>query len=258
MRGLYKFVGLIALPFAIAWSICLGTILLVNIGLNVAQRAIDTALRRVFTPRAIIEPIHPLDQVARMLWKSELTNQDVKRITAAFPEIKYSLFFEICPEESHRRALQNGRSLDKLEAATDRYLSQHGGDEFIVRKALFAAALDRKLRLIGTSLEEMIDDAFIPTGIERALSDSVDEALYLVFDLPPKGPGALERLSRGLRIPILVYNSVKLIAEYFPTAGLRLIRPISRAKLLAGDFSPLSREIVGTAIFAFVLFCYTT
>ncbi len=255
IRGLIvsNLARLFTLPIALLVSACLGAVLLIRSILAVANRAIDTTLRRIFTPGAPIEPIHPLDEFARMLWKSRLTKQQVDRIIAAFPEIKHPLFPAVSADVSQRRALQAGRLLDKAEAAVDRHLTENRGQEFVIRKALFAAILDRKLHAVGTSLEEMIDHAFIPAGIERALTESVDETLYRVFALPPRGSGGLDRFFRAVPLPVFMYNAVKLITEFAPTAGLRLMRPISRAKILEGDFSPLSREILGTAMFAMVL-----
>ena len=256
LRGLIvsDLARLIALPFALLWSACLAAVVLIRNILAVTNQAIDTTLRRIFTPGALAdtEPIHPLDEFARMLWKSRLTNQQVDRIIAAFPEIKRPLFPAVSTDLNQSRALQTGRLLDKAEAAVDRYLTENRGQEFVIRKALFTAILDRKLHVVGTSLEEMIDHASIPAGIERALTKSVNETLYRVFALPPSGSGGLDRFFRAVPLPVFMYNAVKLITEFAPTAGLRLMRPISRAKIAEGDFSPLSREIIGTALFVTV------
>ena len=235
-------------------TVCL---LLIRIVLAVTDRALDNTFRRIFTPNTAIRGGYPLDEFARMRWKSRLTQHQVDRVLAAFPEIRRLLFPAEPAKPALRRALQTGRLLDKSEAAIDREFANNGAQEvvipYVIRKALFAAALDRKLRRIGTSLDYVVDTGFIPDGIEWALTSSVDETLYLVFALPPKGTGGLDRIFRDGDLPVFIYDSVKLITEFVPTAGLRLIRPISRAKIATGDFSPLSREIIGTALFATAL-----
>ena len=272
---------LFALPIALLVSTCLGAVVLIHSILAVTNHAIDTTLRRIFTPGASAdtEPIHPLDEFARMLWKSRLTKQQVDRIIAAFPEIKRPLFpavsanlsivgrikadikkanFVVADLTDERRALQTERLLDKAEAVVDRHPTENRGQDFVIRKALFAAILDRKLHVVGTSLEEMINHAFIPAGIEQALTESVNETLYRVFALPPRGSGGLDRFFRAVPLPVFMYTAVKLITEFVPTAGLRLMRPISRAKIAEGDFSPLSREIIGTALFVTVFVWLTS
>ena len=139
MSAATNWARLIALPFALVWSACLGVFVLIRTVLAAADRAIDTTLRRIFTPSAPVEPIHPLDELARMLWKSRLTSQQVDRIIAAFPEIKRPLFPAVSADLSQCGALQTGRLLDKGEAVIDRYLAQNRGQEFVIRKALFAA-----------------------------------------------------------------------------------------------------------------------
>ena len=243
----------------IVWlvSACLGAVLLIRIVLAVTDRAFDNTFRRIFTPNTAIRGGYPLDEFARMFWKSRLTQHQVDRILAAFPEFGRLLFPAEPAEPSVRRALRTGRLLDKLEAAMDREFANNGAQEvvirYVIRKALFAAALDRELRRAGMSLDEIVDTGFIPHGMDGMMTNSVDEMLYQVFALPPKGTGGLDRSCRAVRLPVFMYDSVKLITEFVPTAGLRLMRPISRAKIATGDFSPLSREIIGTALFATAL-----
>lgn len=243
--------------------------MLIHSILAVANRAIDTTLRRIFTPGAPTEPIHPLDEFARMLWKSRLTKQQVNRIISGFPEIKRALFPAVSADLSQRRAVQTGRLLDKAEAEFDaefdRYLTENRGQEFVIRKALFAAILDRKLHRVGSSLEEMFEIGRFPAGFYPALTESVDETLYRVFALPPRvfalpprDSEGLDRFFLAVPLPVFMYNAVKLITEFAPTAGMRLMRPINRAKIATGDFSPLSRELLGTAMFVPVLVWLTS
>ena len=236
--------------------------MLIHSILALANRAIDTTLRRIFTPGAPIEPIHPLDEFARMLDKSQLTKQQVNRIIAGFPEIKRALFPAVSADLSQRRAVQTGRLLDKAEAEFDaefdRYVTENRGQEFVIRKALFAAILDRKLHCVGSSLDDMFRMGRFPAGFERALTESVDETLYRVSALPPRGSGGLDHFFRAGPPRVFIYNAVKLITEFAPTAGMRLMRPINRAKIATGDFSPLSREIIGTALLVTVFVWLTS
>lgn len=254
--------------------------------LGVANRSIDTTLQRVFIPNGIIEPIQPFDELGRLfeaMWKDPAhavgargapshTRQQVDRIMAAVPEVRDRLFTAI---EADLRRIAVARAegatvLDKVEAGVDRFfLLMNRTQEFIVRRAVFAAEFDRRLKGVGSSLNEFVDHGIMAHGWERALSEAIEESLFRTFALQPKGGNVrtLRGVARGYAaliegsrigpffepFPRFLFNAIKLIMENTATGGLRLMAPTNRAKLLEGDFSPLAREITGTAMFATAL-----
>lgn len=243
--------------------------------LSVADRGIDATMRRVFTPDFPREPVQPFDELGRIfsLVEGGKTREQVNKLFNAYPEQYNRAFAGLEADLAMNVAGEPGAGrLARIEAGADRVLlAMNRAQSRVVRKAVIASSLDRRLKSINSSLEEVIDNGQIPAGFDDALAAAIDEAMYVDFTLPPKGKGSLEGMFRHYAkmldaasranlpvaflepFPRFVFNATKLMVEHMPTGGLRLISPKSRAKMLEGDFGPFAREFTGSVMFATAL-----
>ncbi len=190
------------------------------------------------------------------------------RVTAAFPEIRSRAFASLEADVMLRGVAKKGGVLDKVEAGLDQYgLYLNRAQEFIIRRAVLASKLDEELRKVGSSLEGMVDAGEVPAGFNQALTTAIETALEQTFALPPTARGPLSSFFNGYArviesvpplaflepFPRFIFNATKLMVEQMPTAGLRLMTAQNRAKLAEGDFTPLARELTGSAMFATAL-----
>jgi hypothetical protein len=253
--------------------------------LTATNAAIDQTFRRVFTPNSpelegigdsfeIVGNIFgsiPRDSASKLTRgavEASKTRRQIDRLIDAFPEIRGRAFASLEADLAVQKAATGGGLLSKVDAALDRFgLALNRTQEFIIRRQVLAARVDAELNKVGSSLEEMLDEGIIPAGFNRALTSAINETLEKTFALPPRGKAPLARFFKGYAevvessrvltffepFPRFLFNATKLITEQTPSAGLRLMRPINRAKIAEGDFSPLARELTGTALFATAL-----
>lgn len=235
--------------------------------LQTANRALDTTLKRIFRPSdPLIEPVNAFDEWFRVLLPGNrrATREYMDRIFSAFPDVRHKLWSTLEADISMSKARASGRFLDRVEAGVDRYLlALNRAQSRLVRGPIFAAQLDRNLRRLGVSLEDVVDYGKVPAGMEKAMADAMDLALYTDYTITPK-KGPMAQLMQGYAkivdnipggflfepFPRFLYNAMKLVVEQMPTAGLRLIRPEDRARIAAGDYSVLARELTGAAMLA--------
>lgn len=241
--------------------------------LNVANRATDITLRRMFTPDNIdiIDRYDPLGEVGRMFSIRGLikTKKDLDRLFLAYPEVQNKTFSALEADVAKVRAgAPDASRLDKVEARVfHTLLALNRGQEFLVRRAVFASSLDRRLQTIGSSLREVVDHGVKPAGINRAMAGAMEDALFTTFALNPTGKRPLEKFFRSYAQLVdesrigpffepfarFFFNQAKLIIENTPTGGLRMISKKGRAKALEGNFEPWGREMIGSTLFATAL-----
>ncbi len=182
-----------------------------------------------------------------------------------FPEIRGNTFANIELDIAMRAGVRVKGPLRGVDKFVNNWLlAMNRTQEFIVRRSSLASRLDAGLKKIGSSLEDVVDNGIIPAGFNQALKTASDETLLLTFAMSPKQTEPLGRLfsayakliegSKVLVVmepfPRFIFNATKLIMENTATAGLRLMRTSNRAKLATGDFSPLAKELTGTAMLA--------
>ena len=245
--------------------------------LNVADRATEHAFRRIWNPNASpLEAIDPFGDLGRMFVPSmrDLSEKQLDTLFKGVPEARFRLFAGIesggeADLARHIAGAADETVLGRAEGFVDKYLlAMNRAQSLFVRKATMAGKLDRNLRRVGSSLEEVVDHGKIPAGFDGAMSDAIEFALFNDFAMPVRGQGTLPALFKGYTklidsagmlgaalepFPRFIYNATKLMLEHMPTAGLRLITPKARAAMLEGNFDPLAREFTGSVMFATAL-----
>lgn len=239
-----------------------------RIVLQTSNRALETAAHKLFRPGdPLKEPVNAFDEWYRAITPKgrRLTTKELDAVFGAFPETRHKLWATLEADIAMDQAKTTGRALDWAEAGVDNALLWlNRAQSKLVRGPVFAAELDRQLRKLGVSLEDAVDYGKIPAGFEKALSNAMELALYTDYTLAPtKGPMAkffrgytqvLDSLPGGAffePFPRFLYNAMKLTTEQMPTAGLRLIKPSERAKIAAGDYDTLAREMTGAMLYTF-------
>ncbi|MFH1765395.1 MAG: hypothetical protein ABIF09_14500, partial [Gemmatimonadota bacterium] len=242
--------------------------------LNVTNRAISVTMGKVFGPGGnLYEPVDPFGELGRIFTTKGFnkTQETLDKLFKGYPEYRNKLLAAVEPDlyPSVSGVTGTGKGLlDRYERGVDTlFLWLNRTQSVVVRNGVMAAALDRKLKQVGLSLEEVVDFGKIPTGFDKMMSEAIDMALYSDFTLAPKGKGSLEALFQGYAklidsskvlpflepFPRFVYNATKLISEQMPTGGLRLISPTVRGQMLEGNFDGFARELTGSALFATAL-----
>ena len=257
-------------------------------------RAADASIARALNPARSalgMQPfdIHPIDMmgdffgVFNSINKNSKTSQEIDRVFAAFPEAKERLFAAFQGDIGGRldrpgklKTLFN--DIQTIPGATERVMIAFNvlnrAQEFMFRRGVFYASLDRRLQRQGSSIEALIETQDIPDGMNLLLKDSIDDALRSTFGARPdlKGGGLSDPffnsyiklinsmnlpLPGGQKLPIgplidafprFFFNSMKLITDYTPTGGLRLLDPKVRLQMSNGDFRAAGREIVGSSM----------
>ncbi len=258
--------------------------------LEATNQALDQTFRRMFTPHAPdMEPIGKSFEIlaqsfsgllrdvptalakavtggrAPVLVKPSKSKRMLDTLIRMFPEIKGRTFANIELDLAMRAGTRVKGPLRAVDKFINNWmLAMNRTQEFIVRRSSLASRLDAGLKKIGSSLEDVVDNGIIPAGFNQALKTASDETLLLTFAMSPKQAEPLGRLfsayanliegSRVLVVlepfPRFIFNATKLILENTATGGMRLMRTSARAKLATGDFSPLAKELTGTAMLA--------
>lgn len=243
----------------------------IRITINSLQRGATTLMQRVFSPGTPRLPADPLGDLSRIFNTNarELNSAQVKRLADANPGLKADLFqrlerdFKTTVIKSKLERGEQLSLLDKYEGLLNKYgLYLNRAQEEIVRTAVYGATLDRNLRRVESSVDEMFRVGRFPAGFERADREARLQALDITFALQAGGNRQLGKFFSGYvafisesrvlpffePFPNFLFNATKFVLEQVPTAGLRFMRPINRAKVATGDFSPIAREMVGTAM----------
>lgn len=260
-----------------------------RIGVDVMTRALDRteqkfamAMGRTITEDVQVGPVAPLGEAMRIL----LRGKTQREVDAMFDSIAPFVQMRTLPDVNARTFAQLSADVIAGEIRLDTVgpLERFFGrgeqvmlyanffnrlQERVVRNAVFATDMDRMLRKQGLTWERMVDERLIPDGLDQMLIHASDKALQLTFAQRPRlGTGRnLEGVFRSYGdfirqmplasflepFPGFLFNATRFISEFTPTGGLRLMREKNRLAVASGDFNALSREIVGTSIFAVAL-----
>jgi len=245
---------------------------------QVADTATEAALRKLLNPNADGNPIKGWGELYRLytVGGTVKSTRALNQIMKAWPEQYNRLFGGLEADPTGTVSLRGGKWPNPLDkpgaAAMHALLTFNRVQSRIVRRATFTAALERNLKSIGSSLEDVTERGMIPNGMNKALADAIDEALYVDFSMPinPR-KGGLESIMNGYAtvieglnkfgnlgmlvdaFPRFFYNFLKFHVEHSPTFGMRMMSPKARAKMAEGDFSDMSKEMVGTAALGFAM-----
>lgn len=244
---------------------------LFRITLDSMQRMVEVSLQRVFSPGTPRLTADPFGDLGRIFGSGAAVNKaQVQRLIDAFPEVGRKVFSSLEADFRLQNKVRSGApitKLDKSEAFIDRFLlALNRGQEMVIRTAILGGSLDRRLRRVNSSLDEMFATKQLPAGFQRALGESMFDSLFMTFAL--RAETGSQRLLTNLfgnyaglieasRIgpymepfPNFIFNATRLIMESTTSGFLRLTRPINRAKFANGDMNPLAREVVGAGLFA--------
>ena len=143
------------------------------------------------------------------------------------------------------------RTVDILNAA-NRF------QEFIFRRAVFAAKLDAQLKTRGESLDDIVAENRIGTIPREDIEVAVAEALEFTFakNFPVhSAAGRFVRFITGLPgatlfipFPRFMMNSVKFQFEFSPLGVLKLATKSERAAMRRGDMKVISRAVIGSVL----------
>jgi len=133
--------------------------------------------------------------------------------------------------------------------------------EYVVRRAVFQAELDAKLRARGIDIEVAAKDDAVRRKIPITdIRDAIQRSLELTFSEAPafgspgynfvkwmNGVPGLSLLT-GIRFPRFMVNSIKFFFEFSPLGFTKMITPAERAKFRQGDMKTISRATLGLGL----------
>jgi hypothetical protein len=232
-----------------------------RVGLDTLEQGLSGALRRVFGQATPLES--PTDAFAGVMnmFRPLQTKAEVDGILNAFPKEQDALFGNVMSDIVAKGSA--GDVLGKAQTAVRVLNTANQLQEFVVRRAAFAASLDRRLARQGLDLGDIIDKNAIGSIPRDAIKGAVNDALELTFakNFSPMADGAeglagnFIRLVNGipgasfiLPFPRFLMNAVKFQYEFSPAGFLKLTSAAERAKIASGDMSAISRATLGSAM----------
>ena len=260
-----------------------------RIGLDIADRALQKALMKVFTPDAprVNDPILVFGELTRMVVEAPAalgrrvltgkktaparrTKGQIDALIAAFPKggINERLFTSFLSDA----AINVGRAPTRLGRGIDSSLrftnSVNIFQEKMIRSAVFATDLDRRLQGRGLSLRKVIEEQRFDALTTSDLAGAIDRALEVTFAQTPsaRATGRFERLGAsyirvvndfpplaivGETFPRFFFNATKHINDFMPTGGLKAFTAKEKFRMANGDFSAISRGSIGTGLLGF-------
>lgn len=242
-----------------------------RIGLDVINRAVDTTIQRGLSATGLkefpqgIKPIDPFGEVSRIFVTPGKTRDQINRLMAAFPEVQDRLFTTLAADVA-----KSGEGSGLMAGAEKALLFANRlnmAQEYIVRRAVLATQLDRRLRALGTSFDDVVKTGRVPDGFTAMLRDSIKDSLDFTFARTPYDRTAMERVFSGYSkfvnnipggtflepFPRFLFNATQFISDFMPTGYLKLLSPAERAKVAAGDFSTIGKATAGSAALATAL-----
>jgi hypothetical protein len=232
-----------------------------RVGLDTLEQGLSYSLRRVFGQTTHLES--PTDAFASVmgLFRPFKTKAEVDDILGRFPVENDALWQNVMSDIVVKGGA--GDILSKAETGVRVLNAANQLQEYVVRRAAFAASLDRRLARQGLDLGDIIDKNAIGAIPRDAIKGAVNDALELTFakNFSPMADGAeglagnFIRLVNGipgasfiLPFPRFLMNAVKFQYEFSPAGFLKLTSAAERAKIASGDLSTISRATLGSAM----------
>jgi hypothetical protein len=177
-----------------------------RVGLDVMGRGMDKVIQKTFRPdlNDTSEPIAAFGEMSRIFVPGKngvgYTKEQVDKLIKIFPEIEDDLFARLSADYIAREkgsVTAFGRAIDSAVLMAN---AANNFQEKLVRRAVFAAKLDRSLEARGTSLREVMEQ-----GGEIRTSDvaeAIEHALEMTFSKSPgRGTVAADWLSLMNKVP---------------------------------------------------------
>jgi len=235
-----------------------------RVGMDVMNDAISISTERLLGvhKKPLATPVESFANTARALispTNGPLRQSLVNDIFDSFPSERQRLFLRYSSDvvRGSGRADQIVDSLNILNRTQD----------FVLRRAKFAAEIDRTLRRKGSSLEATVKEgeAGIARLTQEDIAAAVDSSLDFTFAAAPNSKIAKSFVSAVNSMPFIgtdivpyprfLTNSLKFTFEHSPVSLVPLLNPIGKAgkearKLLKeGDVSRISKTATGATTF---------
>ena len=231
------------------------------------MRTIDYTIARTLGHRKA-EIAHPVDAYAslsRIFYNPRTTRREVDAILSAAVNARHwdSLFLRFHSDVDSRLGKHVTGFLNKAGKFVDLLNTMNRAQEFLIRRAIFAAHLDERLRRQGTSLAEVVASRAWGTVDQKDMEAAIEIALELTwgksFD-PHAQKYTLEYIASSvIRIeqaiplskvmfpfPRFFFNSMKYIWEYNPTGFLSVLSKGEREAMAKGDFKAIAKAMTGS------------
>lgn len=242
-------------------------------GYQTAARGLDVLVNR--TARLINPdlpqyttwaPFSDFNQIFNPLQWNQ-TRKEVGQLAGAFPQIQKDLGVNAAWRASQVAPGATAQVPGIMGTALRVLTTGHQLQEGILRRAVFAASMDRKLATMGTSMADIIKTGDIPKGFNGIMRDSIHDALDAAWslDLDTHGTSALRNAVAGVlhwtssfpgigplveAFPRYLYTQIQHVLDYQPLGFLKLASPTERAAIAAGEPNAISKAVVGSAAFA--------
>jgi hypothetical protein len=219
-----------------------------RVGLDIPEKAMNSALQRLFGKDV---SVHPMDGVEQMVdvFRRDNSKKITELVLKQFPK-EYDRMYG-----SYMADIETGQLGSAIGRGVDILNTVNRFQEFLVRNGVFKASLEQKLRSEGKNLIEIIEKNQVGTISQEAIEYSVSRAMEMTFAQTPRGqvgsslvkfvnnfPGA----SFIMPFPRFFVNSTKFVVEYNPTGFLKLLSKTERTAIANGDMHVLSRATLGT------------
>jgi hypothetical protein len=235
-----------------------------RVGIDMITNVVDRSLRKIIAPNsgeALAAP-DAFGTVMRIFASPRKTAKQVEAVLSAHPTEQDRFMLQYMSD------LYRGGGagiLGHAETAVDILNTANRFQEYIIRRAVLATSLERRLAAKGMSLDEIVGGGQIGkidrADLHAAINDSLEATFAKDFSPFAKGPEGIAGrfiqaanavpLVTTLPVPFarFMMNAVKYQFEYSPLGVLKLLSAEERAALAKGDTSAISKAAVGSAMF---------
>ncbi len=232
-----------------------------RIGMDTMTKLVDEALSSI--GRRNVDEIHPAETFAvmsRLLQKNKALADEV---LSYYPVEQDKLFARYMSDLNRAQDIPGargviGKGIEKAREAVDWLNGMNRFQEYVIRRAVFVGSMERALMEKGLpGVADLEAAGRLHTIPREIIRDAVTASLEATFSKnynPTSVGGAFINLvnKSPLRIPIpfprFLANSVEYLLDYNPTGYLKLLSPLERQKVAAGDFSTISKATVGSGM----------
>lgn len=235
-----------------------------RLGIDTIEQGLNAGLQRVTGRKVTASPMEPFRALLNIFYQPRVTRGQTEVILQKLPA-EWDRMFGSFMSDIAARTRSSGVRLGVKDAILQK--AEDGvaitgvfnrGQEFLVRRAVFQASLWQRLRTRGADLLDVIAKNEIDAVTEADIAASVSKALELTFARRAEGEvgRAFVRLINGLGplaapvipFPRFMVEALRFYYEFSPAGLLKLLNPVERAAVAAGNFSTISRSIIGTGL----------
>ena len=233
-----------------------------RVGLNTMQDALDSGMQHLFGLPKTSNPIEGFEALGNIAHGGN--PKQLEAILSQFPLAKDRLFNEYASEIASGAGEGNlflhGRDLAFLQAqkAVAFLNVATRAQEHLIRGSVFQATLAQRVAVAGDNLVKMIQEGRVGEIADSDIQGAIHKALETTFGAQPARGGPAEAFMRvingipgaslAIPFPRHLVNSLKFYFDYSPFGILKLLMPIERAAIAAGNTQAISRAVLGTAM----------